>query len=107
MGMEGQLPPLKVDAQQLRKLGDRLLAAAADLPEAPPPFSVTGADAISTAIADKLPFVEGPIQDALPHLRSEASATATNVVTAAEKYASSDAQLAADHEAHRFNPRRG
>jgi hypothetical protein len=99
----GSQPPLKVDPEQLAKLGGQLLSAAGDLPEAPAPFTVTGTDAISQAIADKLPGLEGPIQEALPQLKAEASGTASNVVTAAGKYASTDAQLAADYAKHQFD----
>ena len=96
-------PPLKVDPELLGKYGGQLLAAAGDLPEAPGPFVVTGADAISQAIAEKLPGLEGPIQEALPQLKNEASTTASNVVDAAGRYSSTDAQLAANYEKHQFD----
>jgi ESX secretion-associated protein EspJ len=92
----GQPAPLKVDPEQLGRLGNQLLSAAGDLPEVPLPFMVTGTDALSAAIACRLPSIEGPIHDALPKLKNEAATIATNVVTAAAKYASTDAQLAAD-----------
>ena len=100
----GDQPPLKVDPELLSKYGNQLLSAAGDLPEAPPPFIVTGEDAISQAIAGKLPGLEGAIQDALPQLKGEASATANNVVTAAGQYADTDAQLAANYEKLQFGP---
>lgn len=100
----GDQPPLKVDPELLSKYGNQLLSAAGDLPEAPPPFIVTGEDAISQAIAGKLPGLEGAIQDALPQLKGEASATASNVVTAAGQYADTDAQLAANYEKLQFGP---
>jgi hypothetical protein len=99
----GSQPPLKVDPEQLAKLGGQLLSAAGDIPAAPPPFTVTGTDAISQAIAEKLPGLEGPIQDALPQLKGDASTTASNVVTAAGRYASTDAQLASNYEQHQFD----
>ena len=100
----GDQPPLKVDPELLSKYGNQLLSAAGDLPEAPPPFIVTGEDAISQAIAGKLPGLEGAIQDALPQLKGEASATASNVVNAAGQYADPDAQLAANYEKLQFGP---
>lgn len=100
----GDQPPLKVDPELLSKYGNQLLSAAGDLPDAPPPFIVTGEDAISQAIAGKLPGLEGAIQDALPQLKGEASATANNVVTAAGQYADTDAQLAANYEKLQFGP---
>jgi hypothetical protein len=107
MGTGNQQPPLKVDPELLRKYGGQLLNAAGDLPDAPPPFTVSGTDAISQAIADKLPSIEGPIQGALPQLKDEASNTASNVVTAAGRYSSTDAQLAADYEKHQFDSAAG
>ena len=100
----GDQPPLKVDPELLSKYGNQLLSAAGDIPEAPPPFIVTGEDAISQAIAGKLPGLEGAIQDALPQLKGEASATANNVVNAAGKYADTDAQLASNYEKLQFGP---
>ncbi len=99
----GSQPPLKVDPELLRKYGQQLLTAAGDLPAAPAPFTVTGTDAISQAIAEKLPSLEGAIQDALPQLKDEASNTASNVVEAAGRYSSTDSQLAADYEKHQFD----
>lgn len=99
----GSQPPLKVDPEQLAKLGGQLLSAAGDIPAAPAPFVVRGTDAISQAIAEKLPGLEGPIQDALPQLKGDASTTASNVVTAANRYASTDAQLASNYEQHQFD----
>ena len=103
----GSQPPLKVDPELLGKYGQQLLAAAGDLPAAPPPFTVTGADAISQAIAEKLPPLEGAIQDELPKLKDEASNTASNVVEAASRYATTDSQLAADYEKHQFDSAAG
>ncbi len=99
----GSQPPLKVDPELLRKYGQQLLTAAGDVPAAPAPFTVTGMDAISQAIAEKLPSLEGAIQDALPQLKDEASNTASNVVEAAGRYSTTDSQLAADYEKHQFD----
>ena len=57
-GPDGQ-PTLKVDPELLKKYGGQLLTAAGDLPDAPPPFIVPGTDAISQAVAEKLPMIEG------------------------------------------------
>ncbi|BBZ31070.1 hypothetical protein MMAD_53650 [Mycolicibacterium madagascariense] len=97
MGTGDQPPPLKVDPEQLEKLGHQLLAAARSIPEPLPPFVVTGTDAISLAIAERLPAVEGTIAQALPQLKADATRTADNVITAAHRYASTDAQLAQEY----------
>jgi hypothetical protein len=94
---------LRVDPEMLGRLGGQLQASAEDLPMAPPPFVVTGEDAISQAIAGRLPGVEGPIQEALPQLKAAATRTASNIVTAAGKYESTDEQVAADYHKHQFD----
>jgi hypothetical protein len=94
---------LRVDPELLGRLGNDLQSAAEDLPDAPPPFVVTGADAISQAISEKLPGIEGPIQEALPHLKSAATTTASNIVTASGMYQSTDEQLAANYQKHQFD----
>jgi len=103
----GGYPTLKVDPELLQKYGGQLLAAAGDLPEAPPPFAVTGSDAISQAIAEKLQGLEDPIQQQLPQLKTEASDTANNVVAAAGQYAETDAQIAANYEKLQFGEASG
>ena len=50
----------------LSQLGTQLVAAAAAIPEPPAPFTVTGGDAISQAIAAKLPGMEDAIIEGLP-----------------------------------------
>ncbi len=94
---------LRVDPELLGRLGNDLQSAADDLPDAPPPFVVTGADAISQAISEKLPGIEAPIQEALPQLKSAATTTASNIVTASGMYQSTDEQLAANYEKHQFD----
>ncbi|MCV7420767.1 hypothetical protein H7K45_09480 [Mycobacterium yunnanensis] len=98
----GGYPTLKVDPELLQKYGGQLLAAAGDLPDAPPPFTVTGSDAISQAISEKLQGLEDPIQQQLPQLKTEASDTANNVMAAAGRYSETDAQLAANYEKLQF-----
>jgi hypothetical protein len=94
---------LRVDPELLSQYGGELEAAAKDLPDAPPPFVVTGTDAISTAIAGKLPDIEGKIQESLPQIKTDAVATASNIVSAAGKYKGTDEQLAAEYEKHQFD----
>lgn len=94
---------LKVDPELLSQYGGDLHTAALDLPDAPAPFVVTGTDAISAAIAGKLPDVEGKIQEALPQIKTDATTTASNIVAAAGKYKGTDEQLAAEYEKHQFD----
>jgi hypothetical protein len=104
MGMgDGAIPPLTVDPELLERYGNQLLTAAGGLPEAPPPFTVTGTDPMSQAIADKLPAMEGGIRDGLPQLKDQASATASTIVSAAGQYQSADQQNAADIKKHQFD----
>jgi hypothetical protein len=99
---DGAVPPLKVDPELLDRYGNQLLTAANDLPAAPAPFVVTGSDAISAAIADKLPAMEGGFLEQLPQLREDATKTASNVVAAAGNYESTDQRLAAEFEKKQF-----
>jgi hypothetical protein len=94
---------LKVDAPLVEQLGGELEASAGGLPDAPPPFVVSGVDAISEAIAFRLPGVEGPIQEGLPQVKADATKTAGNIVSAAGKYQATDDQVAANYEKHQFD----
>jgi hypothetical protein len=94
---------LKVDPPLVEQLGGQLEASAGDLPAAPPPFVVSGADAISEAIAFRLPGIEGPIQEGLPQVKAEATKTASNIVAAAGRYQATDEQFAANYEKHQFD----
>src|SRR3954447_12463282 len=93
---------LKVDAPLVEQLGGELEASAGGLPDAPPPFVVSGVDAISEAIAFRLPGIEGPIQEGLPQVKADATKTAGNIVSAAGKYQATDEQVAANYEKHQF-----
>lgn len=93
---------LRVDTEMLSQLGSQLEMSASALPEAPAPFTVTGGDAISQAIAAKLPALETPIIEGLPAVKEAAGETASNIVTAADLYDSTDERLAAEAEKHRF-----
>lgn len=94
---------LKVDAPLVEQLGGELETSAGGLPDAPPPFVVSGVDAISEAIAFRLPGIEGPIQEGLPQVKADATKTAGNIVSAAGKYQATDEQLATNYEKHQFD----
>lgn len=94
---------LRVDTEMLSQLGSQLEASASAIPDPPTPFSVTGGDAISQAIAAKLPSMETPIIEGLPAVKEAAGKTASNMVSAADRYQTTDEQLAAEYEKHRFD----
>jgi hypothetical protein len=94
---------LRVDTEMLSQLGSQLEVSASALPDAPAPLSVPGGDAISQAIAAKLPGLETPIIEGLPAVKEAAGQTASNIVTAADMYQTKDEQLAAEYEKHRFD----
>lgn len=98
---------LRVDTDLLSQLGSQLETSARALPEPPAPFAVTGQDAISQAIAAKLPSLETPIIEGLPAVKQAASETAANIVSAAGKYQTTDAELAAAYEKHQFDQAAG
>jgi len=85
--------PLSVDPEQLGLAGAQLLTSAAQLPTAPAPFVPVGADPLSVAIIGQIPMVDGPPMTELPLVQVRSTATARNVVGAAEAYASTDQQL--------------
>lgn len=94
---------LRVDPEMLQQLGAQLETSARALPDPPERFPVTGADAISAAIAAKLPALETPIIEGLPAVKEAATQTAQNIQTAAARYLGTDADLAAEYEKHRFD----
>jgi hypothetical protein len=85
--------PLSVDPEQLGLAGGQLLTSAAQLPTAPAPFMPVGTDPLSVAIIGQIPMVDGPPMTELPLVQEQSTATARNVVGAAEAYASTDQQL--------------
>jgi hypothetical protein len=93
---------LRVDPEMLSQLGSQLETSARALPEAPAPFAVTGDDAISAAIAARLPALETPIIEGLPAVKEAAAKTASNIVAAAGKYQGTDEELAAAYEKQQF-----
>ncbi|AFM14902.1 hypothetical protein Mycch_0074 [Mycolicibacterium chubuense NBB4] len=92
----GNPPPLSVDPEQLEAAGGELLSSAAGLPSAPAPFMPVGTDPLSTAIIGQIPVVEGPVMTELPAVQAQSTATARNVVGAAQAYAATDQQLGGD-----------
>ncbi|MGU3654035.1 hypothetical protein [Mycolicibacterium sp. A43C] len=85
---------LKVDAELLNAAGERLLAAAQSLPDAPEPFTPSlGSDALSQALSADIPKAEGPIIEGLPPLKTAATGTAESVIEAARRYGQGDAHL--------------
>jgi hypothetical protein len=52
---------LKVDHEKLAQAGGRLAEHADSIPEPPAPFSVSGSDPLSAAIAAQVPKIEEPI----------------------------------------------
>ena len=85
---------LKVDAELLNAAGERLLAAAQSLPDAPEPFTASfGSDALSQALSADIPKAEAPIIEGLPPLKTAATGTAESVIEAARRYGQGDAHL--------------
>lgn len=95
--------PLKVDPERLSQLGSVLKTAAAGLPDAPAPFTATGADEISLAIKGKLPAIENVIQEVLPQVKAGAQDTASKMLKAAAQYLGTDQELAAKYQQHQFD----
>lgn len=98
---------LKVDAELLNAAGERLLAAAQSLPDAPEPFTASfGSDALSQALSTDIPKAEGPIIEGLPPLKTAATGTAESVIEAARRYGQGDAHLKSKIE-EAFTPSAG
>lgn len=98
---------LGVDPVSLSGFGSEMLAAAGDIPLAPPPFTSAGTDPITMKIMDSLPFIEAPIQTGLPEIKAEAVKTASNLVDAAARYLQTDEQLAKAYESQQFDNQGG
>ena len=98
---------LGVDPVSLSGFGNEMLAAAADIPLAPPPFTSAGADPITMKIMESVPFIEAPIQTGLPEIKAEATKTASNIVDAAARYLQTDEQLAKAYESQQFDNQGG
>jgi hypothetical protein len=52
---------LKVDHEKLAQAGGRLGEHADSIPEPPAPFTVSGSDPLSSAVAAQIPTLEEPI----------------------------------------------
>jgi|GEM_PF-3629051 hypothetical protein len=52
---------LRVNLEKLGQAGGRFAGHAADLPDAPEPFTVSGSDPLSAAIAAQVPKIEEPM----------------------------------------------
>ena len=93
--------PLSVDTTGLRAaagvLGDL------DVPTSPKPLTVTGTDAMSTAINQALPTIETPVVDGLPLAEAALKKTAADMATAADRYDETDAASAGDVTGTQFN----
>ena len=98
--------PLIVDPDQLNAASAILEEAAGDIPVEVPKFSVSGKDPLSLAIADGAVHVEAPMA-ALPGIKANATATAQNIASAAQKYSSTDEMLAEKVKQHQFAPAGG
>jgi hypothetical protein len=97
--------PLFVDTDVVLQGGRELLNAAGNLPLAPPAFTPTGgADPMSVRIIAEVPFAEGPIVVELPAIKADATKTAGNIKTAAERYSQTDKAAGAQIEEAQFNP---
>src|SRR4051812_17975425 len=85
---------LRVDTAPLATGGQGLLSAAGDIPEAPVPFTATGADALSTILNARTQAMEAPLIAGMPVTKADALRTAQNIIQAAAKYEGVDQQLA-------------
>ena len=67
-----------------------------DVPASPKPLTVTGTDAMSTAINQVLPTIETPVIDGLPLAEAALKKTASDMATAADLYDETDSASAGD-----------
>lgn len=88
--VSGTPPPLSVDPDELSAAGGELATAAEQLPAVPPPFMPVGGDPLSAAIIGQIPAIELPIETQLPLIKTQSTATAANVVDAAQMYRAAD-----------------
>jgi len=93
--------PLSVDTSGLRAAAGVLDDL--DVPTSPKPLTVTGTDAMSTAINQVLPTIETPVIDGLPLAEAALKKTASNMATAAGRYDETDSKSAGDITGTQFN----
>jgi len=74
-----------------------------DVPASPKPLTVTGTDAMSSAINQVLPTIETPVIDGLPLAEAALKKTATDMATAADRYDETDSKSAGDITGTQFN----
>jgi hypothetical protein len=85
--------PLRIDIDAVRAGGNEMLSGTAGL-EMPPAFTPpTGSDPLSTRITIEVPSAEGPIVVELPAIKADATKTAENIVSAANRYEQADQLL--------------
>src|SRR6476620_11496441 len=85
---------LRVDTGLVRESGGKLQTIAGLIPEPPAAFSPPGGDALSTAIAGKVAEVVDPVVAQMPITKDALTRYARNVLNAADKYDSTDRQIA-------------
>jgi hypothetical protein len=85
---------LRIDTQLVSGAGGTLSTIAGAIPEPPAVFKPSGADALSTAIAEKVTEVVEPVLAHMPGAKEALTRYAQNVMNAANSYDSTDRQLA-------------
>ena len=85
---------LRVDTALVRQSGGKLETIAGLIPEPPATFSLTGTDALSTAIAGRVAEVVDPVIAQMPITKEELTRFAQNVMKAADSYDGTDRQIA-------------
>ncbi|MBS4728047.1 hypothetical protein MSM1_06675 [Mycobacterium sp. SM1] len=85
---------LRVDTGVLANEGNGLLRAAEEIPAAPEPFTAVGADPLSEALSARVQAAVAPLISGLPKTKADAAKTAGQVVAAADRYETTDKQLA-------------
>lgn len=85
--------PLYIDTDAVRASGNEMLNALEGLQPAPPTTALTGSDPLSMAIISQVPSIQAPIVFGLPVIKADATKTATDVVSAADRYEKTDEML--------------
>jgi hypothetical protein len=85
---------LRVDTALVRQSGGKLETIAGLIPEPPATFRPAGTDALSTAISGKIAEVVDPVLAQMPIAKDELTRFAQNVLAAADRYDSTDRQIA-------------
>ena len=85
--------PLFIDTDAVRLGGNEMLTGVEGLEMAPAFTPPTGSDPLSVRITAEVPFAEGPIVLELPIIKGDATKTANNVISAADRYEQADQML--------------